>query len=112
MRWLTGALVMVLAVTIGGPASVAAPQEEATSTTSPLDEQPAETNSTAEGENLPVPAVGKDDVVSASVAARVSGKPVTVESLTDEFSTTAVNPDGSYTTQMSARAAAVPRRRG
>ncbi|MFK5635975.1 DNRLRE domain-containing protein, partial [Ornithinimicrobium sp. LYQ103] len=99
---MTGALVMVLAVTIGGPASVAAPQKEGTSTTSPQDEQPSDANSTAEDEDLPVPAVGKDDVVAASVAARVSGKPVTVESLTDEFSTTAVNPDGSYTTQMSA----------
>ncbi len=36
--------------------------------------------------------------MAASVAARVGGEPVLVESLTDEFSTTVVNPDGSFTT--------------
>ncbi|MFL0461242.1 hypothetical protein ACH0CA_12445, partial [Kytococcus sedentarius] len=42
------------------------------------------------------------DVVSAGVAAAVSGEPVVVESLTDQFSVTSVNPDGSFTTEESA----------
>ncbi len=46
--------------------------------------------------------MGAPDVVSAGVAARASGEPVEVVSERSEFSTTWVNPDGSFTTEDSA----------
>ncbi|MBP6524266.1 MAG: hypothetical protein KA249_02475 [Dermatophilaceae bacterium] len=47
----------------------------------------------------PKPVTSAADAVSAAVSARAQGARVEVEELRDEFSTTWVNPDGSFTTQ-------------
>ncbi|GAA4398618.1 hypothetical protein GCM10023153_23740 [Ornithinibacter aureus] len=47
----------------------------------------------------PKPVTSAADAVSAAASARAQGARVEVEELRDEFSTTWVNPDGSFTTQ-------------
>lgn len=51
-------------------------------------------------EDAAVEAGAGSSLVAASVAARVSGVPVELTGLRDEFSTTWVNPDGSLTTEV------------
>lgn len=88
-RWIGLFVSFVLVVTLPGAAS-AEPEAPAG-----RDDEAVRATGVPDGGSAP-------DVVSAGVAASVSGKPVVVESLTDEFSTTAVNPDGSFTTEQSA----------
>lgn len=99
VRWLTGALVLVLGMTVGGAAAVAVPVEGEESARVAWDDPAAGDDADGQGAG---PGEVKDDVVSASVTARATGKPVAVASLTDEFSTTVINPDGSFTTETSA----------
>lgn len=73
---------------------------------SPAVAEPGDREGAAVEEPVRVAALGQEDsaadVVAAGVRAKVSGRPVGVESLTDEFSTTLINPDGSFTTEQAA----------
>lgn len=84
VRWLSVVLAAVLVATVGVPATA--------------EPEPAPVEGTGDVE---VAAPAADDVVAASVNARASGEPVEVVSARDEFSSTWVNPDGSFTTQES-----------
>lgn len=84
VRWLSVVLAAVLVATVGVPAS-AEPGR-------PPFEEPA-------AEEVEDAVAG--DVVTASLNARASGEAVEVFSARDEFSSTWVNPDGSFTTQES-----------
>jgi hypothetical protein len=79
-----------VAVSLAGPAGAKPAREKPAAPTAPVPEGSRDVGADEE--------LSRPDVVSARVSARATGRRVEVEGLRDEFSTTWVNPDGTFTT--------------